>query len=114
MPEGVARARARGADVGVAIVAIDAPGVQDTLVVEKLVAGPANVIHDFVLAPFLKRFTNACSQIVQDLVPGHALPFSCSALAGTAQRIKDALRIVHLVDCGRPLGAVASATARVR
>src|SRR5262249_35931968 len=77
-------------------------------------AGPADVIHDLIFAAFLKRFANPRAQIVQDLVPTHAFPFSFSALAGAAQRIEDALRIVDLIDGGRPFGAVASTTAAMR
>ena len=41
-PKSVARARSGGADVGVAVVAVDAPGVKDSLVVEQLVTRPAS------------------------------------------------------------------------
>src|SRR5207249_6844334 len=35
-PEGIAGARSRGADVGMAVMTVDSPGVKDPLVVEKL------------------------------------------------------------------------------
>src|ERR1051326_4413893 len=82
VPEGISGARPGGADIGVAVVAVDAPSMQHTLVVKQLVSRPADVIHDFVLAAFLKRFANASAKVVENVVPGDALPFAFAAPAG--------------------------------
>src|SRR5262249_53771125 len=104
----------RGTYVGVTVVAVNAPGVQHALVVDQLMAGPPHVIHDLVLAAFHQSLANAASQIVKHLVPGHALPFAFATFARAPQRIKDAFRVVHLIDRRRTLGAVASAAAGMR
>src|SRR5262249_52493450 len=52
--------------------------------------------------------------IIEHFIPGHALPLPFTALSGTPQRIKDALRIIDLIDGGWAFGAVASATAGMR
>ena len=80
-PEGVARARSRGADVGVAVVGVDAPGVHDALVVEQLMAGASHVVHDLVAPVFLDGLADPSGQVVQGLVPGHSLPLAAAALA---------------------------------
>ena len=56
-PESIACAGAGGANIGVAVVAVDAPGVKNPLMIEQLMAGPADVIHDLVAAVFLQRFS---------------------------------------------------------
>src|SRR5260370_38165557 len=106
MPEGVAGSRSCRADIGVAIVPVDPPRMEDALVVNQLVAGPAHMVHDFVLASFLQRFPNSPTQIVQDLVPGNSLPFAPTALSCPTQRIENALWVIHLIDGGRTFGAV--------
>ncbi len=76
--------------------------------------GTPDVIHDLVFAIFGKRESNASGQIVEDVIPGHPLPLPFAALARPSQRIKDALRVIHLIDGRRPLGAVAPPAAGVR
>src|SRR5258708_30864379 len=108
MPERVSGPRARRADVGVTVVAVNSPGVQHALVVNELVAGTAHVVHDFVLAIFLKRTADPSAKFVEHGVPGHALPFSFTALARTPQRIKDTFRVIYLIDGCRSLRAIAA------
>src|SRR5262249_55092481 len=62
----------------------------------------------------LQCLTNASTQIIQDLVPGYALPLTFAAFASTPQWIKNALRIIHLVDGCRSLGTVAAPASRMR
>src|SRR5262249_20902891 len=108
MPKRVACTSAGGADIGMAVVAVDSPGMEHPLVVNQLVARTAHVIHDFILAVFLQCLTNASTEIIQDFVPGHTFPFALTPFAGTPQGIKNALRIIHLVDGCGSLGAVAA------
>src|SRR5262249_1151589 len=114
MPERIARPRSRRANVGVTVVAVDSPGMQHPLVVNEFVSRTTNVVHNLVLAALLKCAAYSSAQIVEHFIPGHALPLPFTALSGSPQRIKDALRIVDLIDGGRTLGAVASATAGMR
>src|SRR5262249_42002952 len=114
VPEGVACARARRADVGVAVVAVDAPGVEDALEVDELVAGPAEVVHDLALPSLHQRLPDALPDVVEHLVPRDALPAPSTARADAAQRIADALGIGHLVQRRRAFGAIASAAAGMR
>src|SRR5690348_2791263 len=88
--------------------------MQDSLVVDEFMTRAADVIHDLVLAAFGEGLSDSSAQVVEHFVPGHALPFPFPAFACTPQRIKNAFRIVHLVDRRRALGAVASATAGMR
>src|SRR5215468_3770207 len=114
MPERIARPRSRRTNIGVTVVAVDSPGMQDPLVIYEFVSRTANVVHDLVLAAFLQRAAYASTQIIQHLVPGHALPLPFTTLPCSAQWIEDALRIVDLIDGGWALGAVASTTAGMR
>ena len=114
MPEGVARARARRAHVRVAVVAVDPPGVEDALEVNELVTRPAEVIHDFLLPTFHERLADPPTDVVERLVPGDALPLTPSAGADPTQRVEDPLRVIHLVERRRALGAVAATASRVR
>src|SRR5215510_729387 len=88
---------------------VDAPGVQDPLVIKQLVARTADMIHDLVAPILFKRFAYPCRDIVQSFVPTHALPLSFSPLSNSLQRITNALGIGYLVQCRRPFRAVASA-----
>src|SRR5262249_47519484 len=110
----IARPSSRRTNIGVAVVAVDSPRMQNALVVDKFVSGTANVVHDLVLAALLECTSYSSAQIVKHFVPGHALPLAFTALARAAQWIEDALRIVDLIDGGRTLGAIASATAGMR
>src|SRR5207302_9191560 len=109
VPEGVAGPRARRADVRVAVVAVDAPGVKDALEVDELVAGPAQVIHDLLLPALDERLADARPDVVEHLAPRDTLPAAAAARPDPAQRIRDPLRIGHLVQGRGPLGAVAPA-----
>ncbi len=110
-PESVTRARARGADVGVAVVAVDAPGVKNSLVIEQLMSRPADVIHDLIAAIFLERFAYARRNVVEHFIPSNALPFAFAAFADAFERIANAFRVGDLIERRRPLGAVAASAA---
>src|SRR5713101_3706148 len=111
VPEGIAGPRGGGADIGVAVVSVDAPGVEDALQIDELVPGPAQVVHDLLLPALDERLADAPADIVQDLAPGHALPLSCPALPGPLERVENALRILDLIEGGGSLGAIAPAAA---
>src|SRR5690349_5111499 len=113
VPECIAGARARRADVGVAVVTVDAPGMEHALQIDELVPRTPEVIHDFLLASLDERLPNAAGDVVEHLVPRHALPLAAAARARPSKRIKDALGVLHLIERGRTLRAVAAATARV-
>ena len=112
-PEGVAGARRRRADVGVRVVAVDPPGVEDPLVVDELVARPPHVVHDLVPAPLLEGRPDPPREVVQHLVPRHARPLAAAPLPHALQGIADPLGVVDLVQGRRPLGAVASPAPRM-
>ncbi len=96
-----------------AVVPVDAPSVQHTLVINEFMSGPSDVVHDFVLAALLQSQPNTRGQVVQNFIPGHALPFSFSPLAGPPQRIKNPLRVGDLIKRRRSFGAVPAAAARM-
>ena len=111
-PQHVAEARCRAADVGMAVVAVDAPGLQDAIDVA-VVAGTAYVIHDLGEAAFDDRFANARCQRVEHLVPRRALELAAPARPLPLHRVEDAVRVLDLVDRRGALGAVATARTRV-
>src|SRR5260370_14143714 len=92
MPE----ARGRRADVRVAVVAVDAPGLQHPVRVAVL-ARTADVVHQFVPAAFLDRRANAAADVAERLVPRDARPLACAALAPAAPGVQDAVGILELV-----------------
>src|SRR5262249_57758052 len=108
VPEGVAGPRARRADVGVAVVAVDAPGVEDALEVDELVAGPAEVVHDLALPSLDERLPDAFPDVVEHFVPRDALPAPSTARPDATQRIADALRLAPLAQRRPALRAMAS------
>src|SRR5262245_25066004 len=110
-PERITCASAGGANIGVTVVPVDAPGVQDPLVIKQLVARTSDMIHDLVAPILFKRFAYLCRDIVQNFVPTHALPLSLSPLSHPLQRITNALRIGCLVQGRRPFRAVSSTAA---
>ena len=111
-PALVADAGVAGADVGVAVVAVDAPRLEDTVGVA-LFARTADVVHHAVLAAFDERGADLLPDLGERLVPGDALPLARAPLADATQGEHDPLGVVDLVDRGRTLGAVAAPAARV-
>src|SRR5437016_4888043 len=97
-----------------AVMAINAPGVEHALVIDQLMPRTPHVIHDFILAAFLKSTANPGSQIIKNFVPGNALPFAFTAFTGAPQWIKDALWIIDLIDSGWAFGAIASPASGMR
>src|SRR5262249_39101230 len=113
VPEGVARARAGRAHVGVAVVAVDAPGMEHALQIDELMARTAAVIHGLLGAPLDEGLPKKSGDIVEHFVPRHALPLAAAARPRAAHRIEDALGILDLIQRRGPLRAVAAPAARV-
>src|SRR5690606_22165822 len=111
-PQRVAEPRAGGADVRVAVVAVDAPRA-DAAVGVAILARPPHVVHDAVAA-LLAAGAHPAGDVGERLFPRHALPLALAALAHALERVEDALGVVGLVVRGRPLGTVAPAAARMR
>ena len=112
-PEEVPEPRRRGADVRVAVVAVDAPRLQHAVGVA-VFAGTADVIHQLVPAVLDDRLADPPADVVERLVPRHLLPAPLAALAGAPQRVEDAVGIVELVRRDDPLRARAAAAAGVQ
>jgi hypothetical protein len=55
--------------------------VENALMIDELVSGTADVIHDFRAPVLDQSFADAPRDIVQYLVPADALPFSFAALS---------------------------------
>src|SRR5262249_25258794 len=113
VPEGVPRARAGGADVRVAVVPVDAPRMEDTLQVEKLVARPAEGIHHLLLPSLHERLPDAPGDVLERVIPRHEPPLATATRADAAQRIPDPLGIGDLVQRRGALRAVPAPAARV-
>ena len=112
-PEEVAEPRRRRADVRVAVVAVDAPRLQHAVGVAVL-AGAADVIHDFVAAVLDDRAAEARGDVVERLVPRHLLPAPAAALALALQRIQNPVGILELIRRDDALRACAPAAAGMR
>ena len=112
LPQLVTEARPRRADVGVAVVPVDPPRLQDALHVA-VVPGAPDVVHDLAAAAAREQRAHGRRDLLEHLIPGHALPLPFAPLPGPLQRVEDALGVVDLVDGGRPLGAVAPPAGRM-
>src|ERR1051326_848383 len=105
-------ARSGRTDVRVRVVAVDSPGGENPFG-EAIFAGATDVIHDFVATIFYDGFTDSRGEIIQNLVPTDALPFSFAAFSTPLERIQNSIRIVDLIERRRALCAITSARSRV-
>ncbi len=112
-PQRVAEPGAGGADVGVAVVPVDAPGLQEPLG-EAVLPGAAHVVDHLVAAVLDDRGPDPRGDVVERLIPGDRLPLPAAPLADPAQRVQDPVRVGELVDRRRPLRTVAPPRPRVR
>ena len=101
---------AAGADVGVRVVAVDAPAAQHPFGIPVL-TWPAEVHHDLVAPSLGQRGPDPGRQHVQGLVPADPLPSAAASRPGPLHRVQDPVRVGDLVERGRALGAVAAARA---
>ena len=106
-PQPVAGAAARRADVGVRVVAVAAPRLQEP-VREPVLPRTPDEIADVVVAPAGERFVHPLGERVQHVIPAHPLPLAAAARPRAAQGVQDPLGIGDLVERGRALGAVAT------
>src|SRR5579875_528285 len=97
LPNGVAETRSRGADIRMAIVAINTPCLENALDIA-FVTWSTNVVDDFIMSAFLQRPANAVGDQHEHFRPGDRLPFPAAAWADTPQRLENAVGIVDLVD----------------
>ena len=87
--------------------AVNPPGLKDAIHVA-VRAGPTDVVHDLVASIFKQRLADFGSERVEHFIPGGALELAGAARADALQWIENPLRIVDLIDRGRPLGAVSA------
>src|SRR5690606_36024533 len=73
-----------------------------------VVARPADVVHDLVVAALAEGAADAAADVGQGLLPADPLPAALAPPPGTPQRMEDPLRVADLVERGRALGAVAA------
>src|SRR5262245_54831910 len=111
-PQRVAQPRPRRADVCMAVMAIDAPGAENT-VNKAFRTRSADVIDDFMAAILLQRLADASTDVGQGLVPTHRFPLAIPALPDALHWREDAIRVVDLIDGGRSLRTVFPAAARM-
>ena len=107
-PHGVPEAGAGRADIGVGVVAVHSPGEQHALD-EAVLTVPTHVVHDLFATVLFDRRADATGDIVENVIPRHALELGLPALTHPLHRVQDPLGIGGLVDRGRALGAVAAA-----
>src|SRR6202022_2798800 len=100
-------------DVGVRVGPVDSPGRQDPLH-QTVVTRPADVVHDLFVPSLLEGAADPSADVGERLRPRDARPLPLPATADTLQWIKDAVRIVDLIDRGRTLGAVAPAASGMK
>ena len=95
-----------------AVVAIEAPGLQDPVHVA-VFAWTADVIHHLAATVFENGLADAAPDIFQDLIPGDAGPFTTTPFADAFERIQDAVRVFDLVRRDHTLRARPAAAARM-
>src|SRR5215204_2777119 len=110
-PKGVTGARPGRTDVGVAVVTVNTPRMKNALVIEQLVAGAADMIHDLIAPLFQQRLAHTPGNVLQHFIPTDALPFPFAALADALQWVANALGVGHLIKCRRTFGAIAATAA---
>src|SRR6185295_11533158 len=91
---------------------IDAPGCEDSFS-EAIFAGTTDVIHDFFPPVFDDCFSDAARDVIKRLVPTHLFPTSGAAAPGALHGMKNAIRIMNLIQRRRTFGAVPSARTRM-
>ena len=112
-PHRIAGASAGGADVGVAVVTVDAPRAQRALH-ETVLARAADVVHDLVVPVLLNGGPHPERDVAERVFPGHLRPLATSAGAAALQRVEDPFGVIHLVERRRALRAVAASGTGVR
>src|SRR6185437_7859187 len=73
-------------------------------------AGPSNMIHDFIAPLFQQGFSHAAGNVIESFIPRDALPLSCAARADALERVTNPLGIVDLIEGSRSLGAISAPT----
>src|SRR5215813_3009072 len=106
-PQLIAFATPRRANIGVRVVAVDTPGGKDSLR-KTVLTGAADVIHDFLSPVINDGFADASRYVVERLVPTNLLPLAGAAASGSLQRVKNAIRILNLIERRRAFRTVAS------
>src|ERR1700689_1114200 len=104
VPQQIPKSRRRGTNIGVRVVAIDAPSLQSPLHNE-VMARTAHVVHDLFATIFLKGLADARAEGLQHFIPRGPSPFPSAPRPRTLHRIKDAIGIMNLRDRCRTLGA---------
>ena len=94
-----------------AIMAIHTPGLDDPVGVP-IFARPPHVIDD-PIASASTALAHLFGDFSKRLLPGNPFPLTFPAFAYSFERIQDPLRIIDLIVCGRTLGAVSPAAARM-
>src|SRR6187551_3377825 len=74
-------------------------------------AGPSNMIHDFIAPLFQQGFSYAAGNVIESFIPRDALPLSCAARADALERITNPLGIIDLIERGRTLRAISAPAA---
>src|SRR5487761_600993 len=101
-----------GADVGVRVVTVDAPGGEHAFG-EAVLAGAAHVVHHLVVPTLGDGGADSLREVDERNVPAHPLPASGAARSHATQGVEAPVAIGHLVDRRRALGAVAASRAGV-
>src|SRR3990172_3155621 len=93
-----------------AVMPIHSPGLQHPIHVAFMTRS-AHMINNFVISSCLQGLPDASGKIIQNFIPGNSLPLTFASLAGPFHRIKNAIRIVDLVDRCRTFRAIPAAAA---
>src|SRR5208337_240687 len=112
MPKHISESRRGGADVGMRVVAVDAPRLQRALH-DEVIPRSADVIHHFFPAAFLNCYSDAPADSFKHLIPRCSCPLPSTARPNSFHRIKDSIRIVDLIDDGWPFGANSAPAGRM-
>ena len=112
IPDVVTKTGSRGADIGVTVVVVDTPRLQNTVGIP-FMSWASNVISNFVVSLFLDRFANSGRDIIEDFVPSNTLPFSFTTFSRTLQRVENTIRVVDLVDRRWTFRTISTATSGV-
>ena len=94
------------------VVTVDSPRRENAFS-KAVLTGPADVVHDLVLAILADGVADSSGDGVERLVPGGLFPFTFASFAGAVEWLKDAIGIGDLVQRCGTFRAVASTRAGV-
>ena len=105
VPDGITKSCSGGTDVGVTVMSVDTPCLEDPVHIP-FMAGTSNMVGDFVVAAFFQGRADSRRDVLKHRFPGDSFPFALTPFSDSLQGIEDPFFVLDLVDGRRAFGAV--------